>query len=530
VSLDRAGSIFSVTGRGPERHTRGDLVIEKGALVAGRYRLLEQVGSGAMGVVWKAQDERLGRTVAIKRLLVRYAVSEGQSEETFRRAMREARIAARLQHRNAIAMFDVVEDGGDPCLVMEFLPSRSLSAVLAERGTLPPTEVAEIGAQVAAALAAAHAVGIVHRDVKPGNILLAENGTVKITDFGISRALDDGTVTTQTGIAGTPAYLAPEIARGEDPSRASDVFSLGSTLYHAVEGKPPFGTNTNPLALLHAVASGHTPPPQNAGPLADTLANLMRPDPGTRPTMLDAASALRSPAAAATKPVVPAKIPVNPAPPTPPRPMAVFPQPAEVTTTLPTTPAGPPAQPRTAGDPGRRNMMIVALASVLVVAAVVASILLLNKDKKPADDVAQNNAGGGTTEQSEPSEPPSSAPATSSADNNKPIKVKDPIPFSSAGELVIDYYNDVGAIDKRWAMLSSGAQEEFGGLDAFRQYWSKFSQVSSENARGVTPNADGSVNVPVDVTYTQGDGDATKHLTVKVTRATGKLVIDQAAR
>ncbi|MGH3880715.1 MAG: serine/threonine-protein kinase, partial [Actinophytocola sp.] len=260
-----------------------------------------------MGVVWKAQDERLDRTVAIKRLLVRYAVSEEQSEETRRRAMREARIAARLQHRNAIAMFDVAEHDGDPCLIMEFLPSRSLSAVLAERGTLPPTEVAEIGAQVAAALAAAHAVGIVHRDVKPGNILLADNGTVKITDFGISKALDDGTVTTQTGLAGTPAYLAPEIARGEDPGRASDVFSLGSTLYHAVEGKPPFGTNSNPLALLHAVASGIAPPPRNAGPLADTLANLMRPDPGTRPTMQAAAGALANPADAPTRQTKPAK-------------------------------------------------------------------------------------------------------------------------------------------------------------------------------------------------------------------------------
>jgi eukaryotic-like serine/threonine-protein kinase len=488
--------------------------------------LLEQVGSGAMGVVWKAQDERLGRTVAIKRLLVRYAVSESESEETRRRAMREARIAARLQHRNAIAMFDVVEDGGDPCLVMEFLPSRSLSAVLAERGTLPPAEVAEIGAQVAAALAAAHAVGIVHRDVKPGNILLAENGTVKITDFGISKALDDGTVTTQTGIAGTPAYLAPEIARGEDPSRASDVFSLGSTLYHAVEGKPPFGTNTNPLALLHAVASGNAPPPQNAGPLADTLANLMRPDPVTRPTMLDAATALGSPAAAATKPVVPAKIPVNLAPPTPPRPVAMIPQQGAATTMLPANLPGPP---RTT-DPNRRNLTLVAAAALLVVAGVVTAILLLNNDKQPADDVAQNGAGGGTSEQSQPGEPASSAPPTSSANSNEPIPVKDPIPFSAAGELVIDYYNNVGAVDQRWAMLSTNAQNEFGGIDAFRQYWSQFDQVSSEHAQGVTPNADGSVNVPVDVTYTKGDGDTTKHLTVKVTRAAGKLVIDQAAR
>ncbi|OLF11392.1 serine/threonine protein kinase, partial [Actinophytocola xinjiangensis] len=286
-------------------------------MVAGRYRLQEQVGSGAMGVVWKAEDQRLGRVVAIKHLVVRYALSDSNSEETRRRAMREARIAARLQHRNAIAMFDVTEHQGDPCLVMEFLPSRSLSAVLAERGTLPPAEVAEIGAQVASALAAAHAVGIVHRDIKPGNILLADNGTVKITDFGISKALDDGTVTTQTGIAGTPAYLAPEIARGEDPTRASDVFSLGSTLYHAVEGRPPFGTNSNPLALLHAVASGNVAPARNAGPLAGVLTMLMRAEPTGRPSMLEAVSALSAATSA----------PAGAAPPTPPRPVAVLPPP-----------------------------------------------------------------------------------------------------------------------------------------------------------------------------------------------------------
>ncbi|HEY7593234.1 MAG TPA: protein kinase [Actinophytocola sp.] len=486
---------------------------------------MEQVGSGAMGVVWKAEDERLGRTVAIKRLLVRYAVSEAKSEETQRRAMREARIAARLQHRNAIAMFDVAEHDGDPCLVMEFLPSRSLSAVLAERGSLPPGEVAEIGAQVASALAAAHAVGIVHRDVKPGNILLADNGTVKITDFGISKALDDGTVTTQTGIAGTPAYLAPEIARGEDPSRASDVFSLGSTLYHAVEGKPPFGTNTNPLALLHAVASGNAPPPRNAGPLADTLSNLMRPDPATRPTMDDAANALTNPALAAAPTV---QVATKPVPQTPPRTVAVLPQPDLPTTALPHTP--PPEPPRGA-DPNRRNLVLVAVAALLVVAGVVTAILLLNNDKQPSDGVAQGSVDTPTTQQqSPPAEQSESSQPPATQAPQKPIPAKGEIPFSSAGQLVIDYYGDVQAVDRRWGMLSSYAQGRFGDKEAFRKYWSQFSQVSSENAQGVTKNGDGSVNVPVDVTYTKGDGDLRKHLTIRVTRVNGSLFIDADAR
>lgn len=478
-----------------------------------------------MGVVWKAADERLGRTVAIKRLLVRYALSDAESEETRRRAMREARIAARLQHRNAIAMFDVAEHDGDPCLVMEFLPSRSLSAVLAERGTLPPAEVAEIGAQVASALAAAHAVGIVHRDVKPGNILLADNGTVKITDFGISRALDEGTVTTQSGMAGTPAYLAPEIARGEDPSRASDVFSLGSTLYHAIEGRPPFGTNSNPLALLHAVASGNAPPARNAGPLADTLANLMRPDPVTRPTMLDAATALGSPAAAPTTPTGPAKQ-ATAGPATPPRPVAVPPPPGPPTTALPTTPAAPvPA--RTGRDPVRRNMMIVAVAALLVVAGVVAAILLLDDGKAP--DTSQGGVGGDqSTEQSRPSQEQSSqAPPETSAN---PIPANEPIDYSQAGQKVIDYYGDVEQTAKRWAMLSSNAKALFGDQTAFAQYWAQFTGVSSCCANGVTPNADKSVNVPVDVTYTKGDSESNEHRTVRVSRENGQLVIDVDAR
>jgi eukaryotic-like serine/threonine-protein kinase len=497
---------------------------------------MEQVGSGAMGVVWKAQDERLDRTVAIKRLLVRYAVSEEQSEETQRRAMREARIAARLQHRNAIAMFDVVEDDGDPCLIMEYVPSRSLSAVLAERGTLPPEEVADIGAQVAAALAAAHAVGIVHRDVKPGNILLGENGTVKITDFGISKALDDGTVTTQTGMAGTPAYLAPEIARGEDPSRASDVFSLGSTLYHAVEGHPPFGTNTNPLALLHAVASGNAQPAVKAGPLADTLTTLLRPDPGTRPTMQDAATALTNPVPAnapeaKTKPTKPVKKPTRPVPivtaPAAPPPVAVLPQPTP-TNGVGAPPATPPAgRPAGAADPSRRNIVIVAVAALLVVAAVVTAIVLHNGEE-PANTATQGGGASTTAHQAPPQQHESSKtpPKTKPPANNP---ARPPIGFSEAGELVINYYGDVQNSAQRFAMLSANAQAQFGGQAGFDQYWTQYSAVSSENAHGVTPNTDGSVNVPVDVTYTKGDKDTHQHRTVRVSRENGRVVIDSKA-
>ncbi len=258
---------------------------DEGRLVAGRYRIDGRIGTGAMGAVWQAHDEVLGRTVAIKQLLLQPHLDEHDAEDARQRTMREGRIAARLHHPNAISVFDVVtDDNGQPCLIMEYLNSTSLAAVLQERRTLPPTEVARIGAQVAAALREAHAVGIVHRDIKPGNILLAGNGTVKITDFGISRAKDDVTVTKTGMIAGTPAYLAPEVAIGGDPGPESDVFSLGSTLYAACEGQPPFGLSENTLSLLHAVAAGQINPPRQSGPLASVLAVLLHPDISHRPT------------------------------------------------------------------------------------------------------------------------------------------------------------------------------------------------------------------------------------------------------
>ncbi|WP_020662698.1 serine/threonine-protein kinase [Amycolatopsis benzoatilytica] len=258
---------------------------DEGRLVAGRYRIAGKIGSGAMGAVWRAHDEVLGRTVAIKQLLLQPGLEHHEAEDARQRTMREGRIAARLHHPNAITVFDVVtDDNGQPCLIMEYLDSTSLAQVLQEQGTLPPLEVARIGAQIAAALREAHAVGIVHRDIKPGNILLAGNGTVKITDFGISRAKDDVTVTKTGMIAGTPAYLAPEVAIGGDPGPESDVFSLGSTLYAACEGQPPFGLSENTLSLLHAVAAGQINPPRQSGPMASVLAVLLHPDTQHRPT------------------------------------------------------------------------------------------------------------------------------------------------------------------------------------------------------------------------------------------------------
>ncbi|GLY52323.1 serine/threonine-protein kinase [Lentzea sp. NBRC 102530] len=251
--------------------------------IGGRYTLIERIGSGAMGVVWRARDEVLAREVAVKQLVT------GDHQ----RAMREARNAARLHHQHAIAVFDVVgSDDEEPFIVMEYLASHSLSALIAERGPLKPAQAASIGAKVASALAAAHAAGLVHRDIKPGNVLIGHDGTVKITDFGISKATGDGTMTDTGMISGTPAYLAPEVARGEQPDEASDVFSLGATIYTAIEGESVFGPSDNSFGLIYRAASGQLRDPKNAGELTPLLMRLLSQEPKDRPTAQEAADLL----------------------------------------------------------------------------------------------------------------------------------------------------------------------------------------------------------------------------------------------
>ncbi|MEU7528244.1 serine/threonine-protein kinase, partial [Saccharothrix sp. NPDC042600] len=306
--------------------------------VAGRYRLTDRIGAGGMGVVWRAEDTRLRRIVALKELVTR----NGFDSDSVRRAVREGRIAARLQHANVIALYDVVEDDNRPWLVMEYLPSRSLAAILAERGALPPDEVRRIGAQLASGLAAAHASGVVHRDVKPGNVLVTEFGTVKVTDFGTSRVAGEGTITATGMLVGTPAYLAPEVARGEEIGFPADVFGVGATLYAALEGAPPFGTDGNPILLLHKAAEGKYPPPRNAGSLEPVLTRLLDPNPETRPTMAEAVRMLNEESADPAT-VLAAALPHAPAtkvmvPPTP-----------EPATETPADP--PPADPSTESAP-----------------------------------------------------------------------------------------------------------------------------------------------------------------------------------
>lgn len=261
-------------------------------LVADRYRLVKMLGSGGMGVVWQAWDERLHRTVALKMLRPQPDLSDEEREVATKRATREARISAGLHHPHAVPVFDVVEHEGQPCIVMQLIDSTPLSSLLQEHGNFTPQETARVGAEVGAALAAAHRRKIVHRDVKPGNILIRDDGSAMISDFGIAQALGDTTITATGLVHGTPAYLAPEVARGDPSSFASDVFSLGSTLFAMLEGAPPFGTDRNAIALLHRVAQGDVAVPSSAGPLAPLLVEMLSPDPKARPDMATVARRL----------------------------------------------------------------------------------------------------------------------------------------------------------------------------------------------------------------------------------------------
>ncbi|GAA3988531.1 hypothetical protein GCM10022247_03790 [Allokutzneria multivorans] len=230
-----------------------------------------------MGMVWLATDELEDRRVALKQ-----ATGDDRSRTLLRR---EATVVARLRHPNVAEFFGEVQDGDEWWLVMEHVPSSSLATLVHNDGAMPPQRVARLGAQLADALAAVHANNVLHRDVKPSNVLVDSADVAKLTDFGIARVLGTEATRTHTGlVGGTPAFLSPEVANGEEPTAASDVFSLGATLFAAVEGTPPFGETENPLALLRRVATAPVPVATKAGPLAPVLAELMRREPQDRPS------------------------------------------------------------------------------------------------------------------------------------------------------------------------------------------------------------------------------------------------------
>ena len=306
-------------------------------LVAGRYRLGAVLGRGAMGAVWSAHDEVLGRPVAVKEVLLPPGIPDAEADLLRERSLREARAIAALSHPNVVTLYDVVRENGAPFVVMELVPSHSLAELL-RQGPLPTERVTAVGAAVAAALQAAHAAGITHRDVKPGNVLVAHDGRIKLTDFGIARNLADQTMTATGLMLGSPAYIAPEVASGSQVNPAADLWGLGATLFAAVEGRPPYDAG-DPVTTVSSVVLGEVPRPSCTGALAAVIGGLMVKDPARRMPLSEVRRILGIPPVTAPAPARP--IPSTPA--------SSWTDPSE----LVSPPGRPAAAVRTAAGPGQ---------------------------------------------------------------------------------------------------------------------------------------------------------------------------------
>ncbi|TQM79113.1 serine/threonine protein kinase [Saccharothrix saharensis] len=539
--------------------------------IAGRYRLTERIGTGGMGVVWRAEDQRLRRVVAVKELLSRI----GFDQESIDRAVREGRIAARLSHPNVIALYDVVEHDGHPWLIMEYLPSRSLATVMTERGTLPADEVVRLGTQLANGLAAAHAAGVVHRDVKPGNVLVTEFGTVKVTDFGTSRAADEATVTASGMLVGTPAYLAPEVARGGKGEFPADVFALGATLYAALEGTPPFGVDGNTIALLHRVADGRFPPPRNAGPLEPVLMRLLDPNPETRPTMAEAADMLRGVRFDGAAPPVPPKPaptailaapldpvpepepapppaaakpepePAEPAPtpqPAPVQPAPVQPAPVQPAPVQPTPPPQPAPTPTPAdvaprGEEKRGDRKALIALAVVALLAIATVAYLLNRGGEGGSPSAGSGTTTATTAQptsaaedppaqttTDQAEPTTTTTTTAAVEPTSTQDTTQPPAEIGPDQALSDYYGLLPTnLEPAYARLTDGFKAARARTFAdYQGWWGQMSAVSVSNVRAVGPEQ---VTATVSYTFKGGATQSENHLYTLV-KVNGQWMID----
>ncbi|WP_229869629.1 serine/threonine-protein kinase [Streptomyces flaveolus] len=336
------------TGTGADRQAGA------GRLVGGRYRLLERLGAGGMGTVWRARDEVVERDVAIKEPQVPENLGAAERRTAFLRIEREARAAARIDHPSVVTIHDVVSEAGRPWIVMELLRGKSLAELLDE-GTLAPAEAARIGLAVLGALAAAHEAGVLHRDVKPGNVMVGRHDRVVLTDFGIAQVEGEQKLTETGAFIGSPEYIAPERVLGRRPGPESDLWSLGVMLYLAVEGVSPFRRQTT-ASTLQAVLLAELPPPQNAGELTGLITGLLRKEPEGRLTAQAAQPLLHT-----------LTLPVPPPPPRHP-------------------PVAAPGRAAAAQRPvwRRHPRMSVAVAAVAALAVTAATVVLTDQDDVPA--------------------------------------------------------------------------------------------------------------------------------------------------
>ena len=438
-------------------------------LLGGRYRLEESIGHGGMGTVWRGHDEVLDRAVAVKEVRFPPELGQQEQDELRQRTLREARATASLSHPNVVTTYDVVEEDGLPYIVMELLDARSLGDVLRTDGALPPHRVAQVGLEMLGALEHSHGNGVVHRDVKPGNVLLTKDGRAVLTDFGIATMAGDPSLTSTGVVLGSPAYMSPERARGKKPGPEADMWSLGATLYAAAEGRPPYDGD-NALGTLTAVISDPVEPPRVGGPLAEAILGLLEKEPADRMSiaatraLLEKAAADRSGAAPPATTVAAAAdldragrtdvLPVTAAPPL---------------TTPPTTPAvesGPSVwqDEEPVDRSGRRRTPLAVVAIIALLALLLGISYAATRDDETPDPSA-NDPGNNPTS-SQPSESASETPGTSSPPES---------PAGSAGQgvpagftLHEDPTGFVVAVPNGWKPVRDGSRVDFREPDGSR--------------------------------------------------------------
>jgi hypothetical protein len=487
-------------------------------VIAGRYTLEAEIGRGGMGAVWRGRDEVLGRVVALKRI----GVGPGGITPDALRAEREAKLAAKLNHANVVAVFDLVEETTDgqsqQWLVMEYVEGTNLSELVRDNGRLGPDQAAPILAHTASALAAAHGAGIVHRDVKPSNILVAPDGQVKLSDFGIARTATDPALT-QTGlVTGSPAYLSPEVASGQPATPASDVWSWGATLFHALEGRPPYAIGDSLLGALYRIVHEEPPRPEAAGWLTPVLEGTMDRDPARRWSIEEVQQFLEAgPAAAAA--AVPAgglaDIGVRGTGRT--RPLddgsdvqgtQLMPLPGQ-TTAPARTPTSPTPRVRRSGPPPRRRGWLVAAGAVVaLVAAIVIAYAI--------------GLGGGDDNDSGASDDPSTGASpsdTASQSGDEPTK-------DDMTSFVEDYVATAASDPARaFAMLTPAFQERSGGLKGYEGFWG---EVSTAEVLSVSADPE-KLEVTYDYRYVRPGGPREETVTLRLTFEDGAYLIDGEA-
>lgn len=439
-----------------------------------------------MGAVWLARDEVLGRQVAVKRV----GMMPGGATPDLERAEREARLAARLNHPHVVAVFDLVTDDEGQWLVMEYVEGVTLAGLVARDGALDSREASPLLEQAADALAAAHAAGIVHRDVKPSNILVTPDGQVKLSDFGIARAEADASLT-QTGlVTGSPAYLAPEVASGQSATDASDVWSLGATLYHALSGRPPYEVGDNLMGALYRIVHEEPPRLPAAGWLAPLLEATMTRDPTDRWSMTQvhdyllagpdgttvhpapaAAAAAAVPAADSTQVLAPAAAP------------AVTAETAETAETEAAAAVAESRPPRS-----RTSMILIGGVVALVVLILIAWALITSGDTPTGTTAPPSRAGNDSPSQTEDTE--SSSPSAE--------------PTAEDIEAFITDYLATAPSDPQttFEQLTPAFQEASGGFGGYSGFWST---IQSATPVKIDANTE-AMTVAYTVDYVRADG------------------------